>query len=191
MIRRPATLTLFLIFAFCLATFPALAEEKLQLKRTFGYRGDGESHVQMRSVLAPVKRSATSSQTANIPVTPVLTVVAKDKVGYVCQLGPRITDALLRAWYAQPMTLDYIFDPDKIKEKIYRISKTPSQEAEDARLVGAINKALSEELVSEILIIKGAKQMGGGAISKLPFASLLGCAELEAAPKEEEKKKAH
>lgn len=189
--RRPTALMLFLIFACCLAALPVLAEEKLQLKRTFGYRGEGESHVQMRSVLAPVKRNATSSQTANIPVTPVLTVVAKDKVGYVCQLGPRITDALLRAWYDQPMTLGYIFDPDKIKEKIYRISKTPEQEAEDQRLLTAINNALREELVSEILIIKGARQMGGGAISKLPFASLLGCAEMEAAPVEEEKKKAH
>lgn len=169
-----------------------MSAEQLKLKRSFGLRGEGESHVQMRSILAPVKRSAKSRSTVNIPVTPVLTVVAKDKVGYVCTLGPRITDALLRAWYAQPMTLGYIFDPSKTKEKVYRISKTPAQEAEDLRLITAINKALREDLITDILVIKGTRQMGGGAISKLPFASVLGCAELEdSAPPVEEEKKAH
>ncbi len=173
-----------------LAVMPSPAgAEQLKLKRSFGLRGDGESHVQMRSILAPVKRSAKSRSTANIPVTPVLTVVSKSKVGHVCSLGPRINDALLRSWYAQPMTLDYIFDPDKTKERVYRISKTTEQKAEDQRLIAAINKALGDQLVSDILVIKGIRQMGGGAISKLPFASVLGCAELEqAAPAEEEKK---
>jgi len=165
--------------------------EQLKLKRTFGLRDSGESHVQIRSMLAPVRRSAKSSSTANIPVTPVLTVATKDKVGYVCTLGPRISDALLRSWYAQPMTLDYIYDPDKTKERVYRISKTTAQKAEDERLVAAINKSLGEALITDILIIKGTRQMGGGAISKLPFASVLGCAELENAAPSEEPKKAH
>lgn len=165
--------------------------DELKLKRTFGARGAGESHVQMRSMLAPVKRRATSKSFTNIPVTPVLTVVSKDRVGHVCKLGPRISDALLQAWYAQPMTLGYIFDPDKSQERVYRISKTPEQKSEDERLIATINKALEFTLVSDILVIKGARQMGGGAISKLPFASLLGCAELEDSPeppKEEEAK---
>lgn len=153
--------------------------DELQLKRSFGSRGTGESHVQMRAILAPVKRKASSISTAKIAVTPVLTVVQKDKVGHVCKLGPRITDALLQAWYAKPMTLQYLFDPKKSTERIYKINKTPYQQEEDARLIKAINKSLGDELVTEVLVLKGARAMGGGAVSKLPFASVLGCAELE------------
>jgi len=175
-----------------IASMPMQAgAEQLKLKRSFGLRDSGESHVQMRSMLAPVRRNAKSRTTAKIPVTPVLTVATKDKVGYVCTLGPRISDALLRAWYAAPMTLDYIYDPDKTKEKVYRISKTTAQKAEDARLIATINKALGDALITDILIIKGTRQMGGGAISKLPFASVLGCAELENTAPAEEPKKSH
>lgn len=174
--------------ALGLPTAEAWAQnDELQLKRSFGKRGDGESHVQMRAILAPVKRKASSRTTAKIPVTPVLTVVEKDKVGHVCKLGPRITDALLRAWYEKPMTLQYLFDPSKSTERIYKINKTAYQQAEDARLISSINKSLGEQLVTEVLVLKGARAMGGGAISKLPFASVLGCAELEQtgdAPKE-------
>lgn len=158
----------------------ALAQtDELQLKRSFGLRGTGESHVQMRAILAPVKRKASSRTTSKIPVTPVLTVVEKDKVGHVCKLGPRITDALLRAWYAKPITLEYLFDPNQTSERIYKINKTPYQQAEDARLIAAINQSLGDNLVTEVLVLRGARAMGGGTISKLPFASVLGCAELE------------
>ncbi len=191
--RHILTLVFLSAAGLLLVAQPSLswAQEELKLKRTLGARGEGESHVQMRSMLAPVKRRATSKSFSNIPVTPVLTVVSKDRVGHVCKLGPRISDALLRAWYAQPMTIGYIFDPDKSQERIYRISKTPEQKTEDQRLIATINEALEFDLVSDILVIKGARQMGGGAISKLPFASLLGCAELEGsvdAPTEEKPK---
>ncbi len=173
-------------------SLPVMAQtDDLKLKRSFGYRGDGESHVQMRSMLVPVQRRPGSFSTVNIPVTPVLTVVQKDKVGHVCKLGPRITDALLRSWHAKPMTLDQMFDPDKVQEKTYRISKSDSQKAEDIRLLTAINGALQDELVTEILVVKGIRKVGGGAISKLPFASVLGCAELESADPEPEEKKSH
>jgi hypothetical protein len=70
--------------SFVIPTAESWAQsDELQLKRSFGLRGSGESHVQMRAILAPVKRKASSRTTAKIPVTPVLTVVEKDKVGYV------------------------------------------------------------------------------------------------------------
>jgi hypothetical protein len=48
----------FVFSALLLAESPmSHASEQLQLKRSFGLRGDGESHVQMRSMLAPVRRS--------------------------------------------------------------------------------------------------------------------------------------
>lgn len=184
------------VLAFSLGIFAASnafadSHDGLKLKRSFGVRDSGESHVQMRSLLAPVRRSAKSRSTVNIPVTPVLTVVSKDLVGHVCRLGPRITDALLRSWHARPMSVSDMFDPTKGGERVYRISKTDRQKALDARLIAEINKALEQALVSDILVIKGVQQMGGGGISKLPFASLLGCAELEESepePKEGEEK---
>ena len=42
-----------------------------------------------------------------------------------------------------------------------------------------------------MIIFDVTRQMGGGAISKLPFASVLGCAELENSAPAEEPKKAH
>ncbi len=160
----------------------AAQSDELQLKRTFGLRGEGTSHVQMRAVMAPVQPRPNSTRMAQVAVTPVLTVVSKDKVGYVCKLGPRITDALLRMWFEKPIVMTNLFDPAQSGERVYRVSKTPEQQAEDARLISEINKALRDELISEILVVKGARQMGGGTISKLPFASVLGCAELEEAP---------
>lgn len=194
-IKRTASRALLAVVVAALpavGSVPAFAQSSdLKLKRTFGYRGEGESHVQMRSVLVPVLRKAGSTSTSNLPVTPVLTVVEKDKVGFVCKLGPRITDALLQAWHEKPVTLEQMFDPGKSDEKNFRTSKTADQQAEDKRLLKAINTALKDELVTEILIVKGVRKSGGGAISKLPFASVLGCAELEAAPEEPEKKSGH
>lgn len=180
-------------FAILAAAQPSAADEQLKLKRTFGLRGEGESHVQMQSVLAPVKRSAKSKQTSQIPVTAILTVGDKAKVGFVCKLGPRIKDSLLQEWYREPLTLDYLFDPDKSDQKIYRTERTPEQQADDARMIKAINEVLGGQYVTEIMILRGTRKMGGGAISKLPFASVLGCAELDQSEKKEggEKKKKH
>ena len=66
--------------------------------------------------------------------------------------GRAVSDALLRAWYEKPMVISYIFDPDKTKEKIYRISKTTEQQAEDERLISIINQALGDELITDILV---------------------------------------
>ena len=143
----------------------------------------------MRPILAPVKRRASSKSVSNIPVTPVLTVISKDQVGHVCKLGPRVSDALIIAWYAHPMTLAYIFDPVS-NERVSRMSKSPEEKSEDQRLIAAINEALEFELISDILIIKGALQMGDGTIAKLPFLNILGCAELESNVDASEEEKA-
>ena len=163
--------------------------DELKLNQTSGARGPSESHVQMRPILAPVKRRASSKSVSNIPVTPVLTVISKDQVGHVCKLGPRVSDALIIAWYANPMTLAYIFDPVS-NERVSRMPKSPEEKSEDQRLIAAINEALEFELISDILVIKGALQMGDGTIAKLPFLSILGCAELESNVDASEEEKA-
>lgn len=165
----------------------AASAQQLQQKRTFGLRGKGASHVQMRSVMAPVRPAPSSRGFVQTPVTVVLTVKDNAKVAQVCGLGPRITDALMREWWGHPMPLDYLYDPGKSDNKmLMNYYRTPEQKAEDARLIAVINEALGEDQVSEVLVIKGALNMGGGAISKLPFSSALGCSELEQA---REKKK--
>ena len=146
------------VAAFLLSAEPAYAQsggDELQIKRSFGLRGDGVGHVQIRSIMAPVKRSATSNRTGKIPVTPILTVTTNEKVGFVCRLGPRVTDALLRAWFEQPLILGQIYDPDQVGEPVYRVSKTDEQRAKDARLVKAVNLALQEPLIQDILVVKG------------------------------------
>ncbi|MDA0998754.1 MAG: hypothetical protein O2944_11170 [Proteobacteria bacterium] len=179
-------------FAVFGAAEPVSADEQLKLKRSFGARGTGESHVQMRSILAPVRRSAKSKQTSSISVTAILTITEKSKVGFVCKHGPRINDALLTAWYEQPMTLDYLFDPEKNDQNVFRTSRTAEQKARDARLIGIVNGVVAGDFVSEIMVLRGTRKMGGGAVAKLPFASVLGCAELDSSEKkDEEKKKSH
>jgi len=87
------------------------------------------------------------------------------------------------------MTLAYIFDPVS-NERVSRMSKSPEEKSEDQRLIAAINEALEFELISDILIIKGALQMGDGTIAKLPFLNILGCAELESNVDASEEEKA-
>jgi len=154
-------------------------DEGVSKKRSFGLRGDGVGHVQMRPMMALVSKKGTN-RTANLAVTVILTVKSKSKVGPVCNYGPRISDALLRAWDRKPLTLDYLFDRGKSGGKTnvsYRRNK--SQKKEDKRLIRAINKALGKKDVTGILILKGALSMGTGAITKLPFSNVNGCDELE------------
>ncbi len=166
--------------------------QELQKKRTFGWRKKGEAHVQMKSVLAPVKPKKNSKRPVSTPVTVVLTIEDNSKVGKVCGLGPRISDALLQAWYTKPIERSYLYDARKNKGKTVKSDyRTPEQRTEDVRLLAAVNKAVGDPKakVSEILILAGTRRMGGGAITKLPFSSVLGCVELEQKKKAEDAKK--
>lgn len=157
--------------------------------------GQNEAYIQLRSVLAWVKRSAHSSATARVPVTIILTLKSFEDVPRVCKLSPRLNDALVLSWSREPLTLGYLFRPERISEKIYQLDKTPWQHAVDSRLLKAINAVVEGEPVSEILVIMGARTLGGGVMSRLPFSSVLGCAEVEeeldAAAAEAEKAKEH
>jgi hypothetical protein len=177
-----ALISVFMAMVFIADTLDA---KTLERKRTFGLREKGKGHIQMRSVFAPVKRSKKSRRSKNTPVTVVLTVREKSKVGKVCNKGPRISDALLRAWFKKPMTADYLYDRDRRGKTKFDYRRTPTQRKEDKRLIGLVNRALGTNDVTGILVIKGSVSMGGGAVTKLPFSSLNGCDELQ----EEEKKK--
>jgi len=162
---------------------PVLAQEKkdegLSKKRSFGLRGKGVGHVQMRPMMAPVSKKG-SKRTSNLAITVVLTVRSKKKVGPVCSYGPRISDALLRAWDRRPLLLSYLFDRSKNKGQTnVKYRRNATQKKEDQRLVRYVNKALGSKDVTGIIVLKGALSMGSGAITKLPFSNVNGCDELE------------
>jgi len=162
---------------------PVLAQEKkdkgVSKKRSFGLRGDGVGHVRMRPMMAPVAKKG-SKRTRNIAITVVLTVRSKSKVGPVCNYGPRVSDALLRAWDQRPLLLSYLFDRGKNQGQTnIKYRRNATQKKEDKRLVRYVNKALGGKDVTGIIVLKGALSMGGGAITKLPFSNVNGCDELE------------
>ena len=186
---RRVGLTLISVLMAMVVMAGALDAKTLERKRIFGLREKGKGHIQMRSVIAPVKRSAKSRRIRNTPVTVILTVRDKFKVGKVCGKGPRISDALLRAWYKKPMTTDYLYDRDQRGATQFDYRRTPMQRKEDKRLIGLVNRALGTNEVIGILVIKGAVSMGGGTVTKLPFSNLNGCDELQEAEEKKKKKK--
>lgn len=184
---RPFVIAVAATFGLCQAGV-ATAQE-LQKKRTFGWRGEGKSHVQMRSVMAPVQPGPNAPGFVQTPVTVVLTVKDNAKVAEVCGLGPRINDALMQVWWQHPIPYGYLFDPASADNKMLMNSaRDERQKAVDAYLLKVINDAIGGGgQVTEVLVIEGSMTMGGGVISKLPFASRLGCTELE--PTEDDKGK--
>jgi len=175
--RFSAVSLLILLAAGLLVASGASAVEK---KRSFGLRKEGTSHVQMRSMMAPIKKSTKSKRTHNSPVTVVLTIANSKNVGRVCNKAPRINDALMTAWYERPITQDYLYRRKNHKGNTnVNYQRSKAQKAEDRRLLGLINKAIGSKEVIQILVIGGVMRMGGGAVTKLPFSSVNGCDELE------------
>ncbi len=166
----------------------ALDAKTVERKRSYGLREKGKGHIQMRSVIAPVKRKAKSRRVHNTPVTVVLTVRDNSKVGKICNKGPRISDALLRAWYKKPMVASYLYNRDARGKTKVNYRRTPAQKKEDARLISVVNRALGIKEVVGILVLKGSMSMGGGAVTKLPFSSVNGCDELQEEKKKKKKK---
>lgn len=168
-----------LLSLLALAPIGALAASDVSKKRTFGLRSGGEGHIQMRSMMAPVKRSKKSKKTSTIPVTVILSVKNNKNVGRICNQAPRINDSLMSAWYKRPIPADYLYDRGKNKGKTnvtYR--RTKAQKIEDKRLIKIINRAIGSKEVDKVLVLKGIMRMGSGAVTRLPFSSVNGCDEL-------------
>ncbi|NQW00357.1 MAG: hypothetical protein HQ483_11710 [Rhodospirillales bacterium] len=172
----------FLTALFCilaLAAFDTFAASDVSKKRTYGLRSGGEGHIQMRSLMAPVRHSATSKKTSTIPVTVILTVSNNKNVGHICNQAPRINDSLMSAWYQEPIPAGYLYDRERTHGKTnvtYR--RTKAQKAEDKRLIDLINHAIGSDEVEQIMVLKGIMRMGSGAVTRLPFSSVNGCDEL-------------
>jgi len=177
------------IIAATLAVANAVEAAELQKKRSFGLRGEGDAHIQMRSMMAPAKRSKKSRRATQTAVTVILAVKDNKKVGKICNLAPKINDSLMRAWYKKPIPPGYLYDREKRKGKTkvnYR--RTPAQRAEDNRLIKVINRAIGANEVHSILVIQGTMRGAGGGLARLPFSSVNGCDELEKSEKKKKRK---
>jgi len=173
------TTSIVLIFIAPFLTFGAEAAG-VEKKRSYGLRKEGTAHIQLRSMMAPIKKTAKSKRVATSPVTVIMTVSDSKRVGAVCNNSPRINDALMGVWHKNPILQDYLYVRKDHKGKTnvnYR--RTKAQKAQDKRLLNVINKAIGANDVTQILIVGGIMQMGGGAVTKLPFSSVNGCDELE------------
>jgi len=181
LIRQGKSILALVVLCLCTGlTSLAFAASDVNKKRTFGLRSGGEGHIQMRSLMAPVQRSATSNQVVTVPVTVILSVKDNTKVGDICNDAPRINDSLMSAWYQSPIPYGYLYDRDQNSGRTnvtYR--RTKEQKAEDKRLLRIINRAIGGDEIEQIIVLKGIMSMGGGAITRLPFSSVNGCDELE------------
>ena len=175
--RLTTSIVLILIAPFLAFGAGASGVEK---KRSYGLRKEGTAHIQLRSMMAPIKKTAKSKRVTNSPVTVIMTVSDSKRVGAVCNNSPRINDALMGVWHKNPILQDYLYARKDHKGKTnvnYR--RTRAQKAEDKRLIKVINRAIGSNDVTQILIVGGIMRMGGGAVTKLPFSSVNGCDELE------------
>lgn len=177
------------VFGAAALTSAAIAES-VGKKRTFGLRGEGEGHIQMRSMLAPI-RSVRFKRVVNSAITVVLTVKDKSLVGKVCKQSPWINDALMQVWSRKPIEESYLYDAKARNQQgtDVKYQRTKVQKAEDKRLIKRINQALGGDDVSRIVILKGSVSLGKGGISRLPFSSASGCDELESIGNDSEKTK--
>ena len=117
------------------------------------------SHIQLSPLMIPVegRRSA--------PVTIYLESADKKFVGNICNYVPRIRDTILRVLSRNPV---------QVKRQKLVLEGLPQQLLSPMnRAIG--NKIIGERQIKEIFIVAGAVRMGGGSISRLPFARINGC----------------
>ncbi|MEO5336983.1 MAG: hypothetical protein H7841_08825 [Magnetospirillum sp. WYHS-4] len=170
--------------ALSLAVAPAEASDKkpeakkvekgTDKEDTLAWRRPGPKHLQLASLMAPVE-SADGLRKSMVTVTLVIKTLTSDDVPKICSLTPRVNDAALTELHRRPIRLR----PDR------------EMDVDEAgpRLKAPINRALGKAMADEVFIVPGAKKMGSGSMSRLPFASVFGCRELKLDESASDKKK--
>jgi len=132
------------------------------------------THIQLAPVMIPVegRRSA--------PVTFYLEARDKKFVGNICNYIPRIRDAIFKHLSRHPVPVSH--------RKL--ILKNIPQ-----RLINPMNQSIGNQIIGnhqikEVYIVAGAVRMGGGSISRLPFARINGCQSIRRAEAERMKAEA-
>lgn len=122
------------------------------------------NHIQMSFIHAPISDSKGRSLSPQ-PVTPVLTVPTAEHAAIICRAAPRIKDAILTALFSKPL----IFDRKTKKFKLEGVSDYVTKK---------VNENLGKVMVSEVHFQPGGKTMAKGAMGRLPFATMSGCARV-------------
>jgi len=152
---------------FATTTFPptssVAASEKKKMKDEAAWVVP--THIQLSPMMVPVegRRSA--------PVTIYLEAADKKFVGNICNYVPRIRDAMLRVLSRNPIQVKR---RKLVLDGLSRTLLSPMN-----RAIG--NKIIGDHQIKEVYIVAGAVQMGGGSISRLPFARINGCQSIRQA----------
>lgn len=143
---------------------------------TFGLLGSqaqasylgGNSHVQLRHIMAPVMKKPGSFMTEIRPMTPVMTVPKAEDVAFVCQRAPRAAEAILYYFQKNPAP---VLSSRRVDIKTLNKS--------NAKIAAYVNRAMGRNVVSEVFVVEGGgPNMAKGTMSRLPFASIQGCSRV-------------
>ena len=117
------------------------------------------AHIQLDSFMAPIQMQDGSRRP--LAITIALQVPEKERVSAVCEVSPRIRDALLRALFENPIPV--------------RDDDTLDLQAVEPALRRATNRTLGGDTVSAVFVSVGAAIGSSGARQKFPFSGLLDC----------------
>ncbi len=112
-------------------------------------------------MMAPVVSRANGKQLGSAAVTAVIETRTIDNVSTICAKAPRLLDALVQAFYEQPIDInaDRRFDFGNLED--------------DVR--SRLNAALGSDLVDRVHLVSASRAPDEGVLAKLPFSSVLGC----------------
>ena len=132
------------------------------------------THIQLAPIMIPVegRRSA--------PVTFYLEASDKKFVGNICNYIPRLRDAIFKELSRHPV---------HVRNRKLILKNIPQ------RLLNPMNESIGNQIIGthqikEIYVVAGAVRMGGGSISRLPFARINGCQSIRRAEAERMKAEA-
>lgn len=155
MVRHMMVRTIFgALLCAAVATAPSAMAAAPQLAQA-------STEVQLRSFMAPII-SPNKRAKRERPITITLVVANSENAFYVCELVPRLRDALLEALYISPIRVSARNVMDVV----------PVQPA----LLQVANRALRRPLLTNLRITQGAQQLVAG--SSRSRAVSLGCGEV-------------
>jgi flagellar basal body-associated protein FliL len=132
------------------------------------------THIQLNPLMVPVKGRRTA------PITIYIEAADKKFVGNICNYVPRMRDAVLTVLSRKPI---------RVKGRKLILKGLPRQ------LLGPMNKSIGNKVIGkrqikDVYVVAGAVRMGGGSISRLPFARINGCQSVRRAEADRMKAKA-
>ncbi len=132
------------------------------------------THIQLNPIMIPVEGRRAA------PVTVYLEASNKKYVGNICNFVPRLLDAIYKVLTRNPVP---------VRRSRLVLKNVPQQ------LLFSMNQAVGNRefgnsQIKKVFIVAGATKMGGGSITRLPFARINGCRSIRRAEAERMKAEA-